>query len=79
MLIKKKLRREIKKIGEDISERGGEVKEFRREEKRGKKKNVRVFYIKGREKKKKRRVCYEIRDSSFFYYGIFQMILLIDN
>jgi hypothetical protein len=44
MLIKKKLRREIKKIGEDISERGGEVKELRREEKREKKKRMFVFF-----------------------------------
>jgi hypothetical protein len=43
MLIKKKLRREIKKIGEDISERGGEVKELRREEKREKKRMF-VFF-----------------------------------
>jgi hypothetical protein len=45
-----------------------EEKELRREEKE-KKKHIGVFYKRGREKKK-RRVCYEMRDSDLLI-GVF--------
>jgi len=61
------------------------VEEKRREgveERRKKRKDISVFYIKGREKKmmkKKRCVCYEICDSSllteFFYLWFYRWII----
>jgi len=51
------LRKEKKKRGEDILERGGEKKELWREEKRKdeKERNVDVFYIRGKRRRRRKR------------------------
>jgi hypothetical protein len=53
------------------NERRGHTSAWRR---KGKKRDVSVFYIKGREKKKKknRHVCYEMWDSSFFIRAFYR-------